>query len=493
MLQLPTCHRLLALALVAFGVACGSGEPILAPFELQPSVQLGIQAARKALEKEQQGRTPADPAFDGAPIPRMLYEIASLEGAAREAGLTELVNLGDGAAPYLAITASSMHARPEECLAACEALALLDAPLATEHLLQLCESAPPTWLRAQAAWRLGQVSADWIIPRLILRLRDEHDEATLIWVANTLALRGNGAGLDSLWRLGNEAREAEQRQTAVDCLHTLATDLGLESPRAHWQLWNSADSEERWLRRKPSAKLVLASWELIEDLVADGQAQEDADFVLSRMGTWITELLASALHDRDQVMRTKVAGVLELMGPRANRAGPTLLRSLADPPLSAAAARALGRVAYPSAEPTLRSMLQLDTQSLELRIACATALGQLNLPASINDLEACMNSEAPVELRQACASSLVALGVGKRAATFLIEALGSTESEAQDAEEALERWLSAGDEPGMRELLDAWQALASSPSGAIDPGAARARRLARQELLDSERKMLRLR
>ncbi len=189
------------------------------------------------------------------------------------------------------------------------------------------------------------------------------------------------------------------------------------------------------------------------------------------------------MHDEDVYVRVHGSQCLERMGPRATSAGPTLVQGLSDPTLAPAAAAALGRVAYPSAEPTLRRLLEDATTNHELRVACASSLGLIGLSASVEALDRLLVSEAPFDLRQRCAISLCQMGSSGDGARFLLDALADPQSDRFGAESALGTWLTSQEGVVAEEVKAAWQALEPAPNASTSSEEAEARITARAELL----------
>ncbi|MCB9916745.1 MAG: HEAT repeat domain-containing protein [Planctomycetes bacterium] len=469
---------LLALALA------GCGEPAAPPasFAHRPVLAEGLARARAAV--------PADPepgaALEEGHVSGLVEMLANSTGRMREVPLEEIGALGDAATAELAVLAHRADYEAPERLAAVELLAKLGTPRACEQLMQLVEKAPESWMRAQAAWRLGQTDADWLVPRMLLRMKYETDNDTVVWLADSLATFGNYDGLRVLWSFANEGATDELRATARARLDDIARRAGVASAEQHWELWNVADPEGV-LQRTPSARLVLEAWKAIDQLSGEHfqlRGVDDARFQLSRMGAWVVPLLCEALHDDDVYVRVHGAQCLERMGPRAVASGPTLLDALSDPSLAIEAAAALGRVAYPDAEPKLRELLLAATTRHELRVACAAALGQLGLGASLAPLEQVANDAAePRDLRQTAAVALVRAGAGDRAAAYLRDALADPLADQPGAEEALELWLRGRTDAAAKELLAAWSALAPPPGTFPTTAQADARRAQRHALL----------
>jgi HEAT repeat protein len=461
----------------------------LPAFELSPAVREGLTQCEARVEASRPAIGTTSVEVEPEQVRGLVLMLAGARDQLRNLPLEEIRSLGDGAAPTLAAIAANVEQPSEERIAACELLAKLGSPRATEHLLQLCENAPQPWLRAQAAWRLEEVNQDWVVPRLILRLKQEHDEQTVIWLASTLWSYANGAGLEPLWKIRNSSGNERLRQTASERLDALATSSGLDSPLEHWELWNGTGFDGRLRQSKASARLELAAWQLIDQLAGEQDLQLDNDsfFVLARMGSWSVEILSQALHDEDVSVRINAARCLEAMGPRGNLAGPTLLQGLADPGLASAATAALGQVAYPPAEPILRSLLTSSETPHQLRMSCARALAGIGLSSSIEPLESVMNSSEREELRLLCAVSLVRLGVGDRAASFLFETLSHLDGDRLTAESALGQWLAGAEGQTAQLVAEQWQAMDPDPGDVLSDAEISNRMKARLHLLQSHR------
>ncbi len=433
----------LVLVLPLFVASCEPPAQELPPFEHHAALADSLsrlEAEIAASESDATSTQEVEPEQIGG----LVHMLANSTGRTRALPLEEIKTIGPVAIPPLVVIASLSDHEPKERLAAIELLATLGGPRATEHLLQLCEKSPEDWIRRQAAWRLGMVDADWVIPRLILRLKYELDHESALWIADTLGQYGNHSGQVALWNIRTDGATPEIRQAADERLVALAELAGADDPDHLWQLWFVADPEERLLRQGASPLLQREVWQLISSLSGEHfqlRGVDDARFVLSQMGSWVTEPLSLALHDEDVYVRVHVSQCLARMGPRAVRAGPTLVEGLGDPTLAPAAAAALGEIAYPSCEPILRRLLLDASTDHELGVACASSLGRIGLSASAQALQQALASDRPFDLRQRAAISLCQLGLGSEAARFLLDALGDVRADRFGAEVALGEWL----------------------------------------------------
>ena len=465
--------------------SCGAQPSGLPAFELYPSLQRGLERSAAAIEPrpEAAGEEELEPEL----VRGLVMTLAESTGRARTLPLEEIGTLGDPAAPTLAVIAASSEAPPGHRMAAAELLATLATHRAVEHLLQLAERSPEAWMRAQAAWRLSTIGADWTVPRLLKRLKYEVDEETAIWVAAALGSAGNQAGLEPLYRLWREGSTDTVRASAEARLVELSGQVGTESADELWRLWFEGDPEQRLLRAEPSARLEQEVWRHVEQLSGEHfqlRGVDDARFILSHLGAWATAPLSEALHDEDVYVRVHVAQVLERMGSRATLAGPVLVDALADPGLAADAALALGSVAYPSAEPVLARLAADPVADHGLRVACATSLGRIGLSASAPALEGLLAEGTPGDLQLAAARSLCQLGLGASgAAELLREVLGDPRGDRFGAELALEAWLGTLEGERAEAVREAWRQLAAPAGSITTPAEDRARLEARATLL----------
>jgi len=484
-MKLPPPLAALALSLSLLA-GCGDPAPAAQGFVHYPALAQGLAAAEQAVAD-------ATPPAMGRPEPEpehvtgLVYMLANSRGRTRELPLEEIGTLGDGATSILASIAANTEHDGNERMAAVELLARLATPLATEHLLQLAEKSPESWMRAQAIWRLeGIEPADWVIPRLLRRFKYEKDEETAIWLASTLAAHGNYSGLEALWRLQGEGATEEIRSRAAERIQTLATEAGAESVEALWQLWYAADPERLLHRGTPSPRLSRELWREIEQLSGEHfqlRGVDESRFILSRLGAWATEPLCSALHDTDLYVRIHSAQCLERMGPRAVNGGPALVDALTDSSLAINAAAALGKVGYPAAEPVLRRLAAGVGTSHELRVACTASLGAIGLSASLITLEELLASDTPPDLRQAAAHALVVMGAGDSGVVYLFGALSDPAADQPGAELSLGLWLAGREDEASKALLENWRALDPPPGIIFSEQEAAEVREQRRELL----------
>jgi HEAT repeat protein len=464
----------LLLGLVLLAGACTGGDssdPEPKSFALGPVVATHIER----LEAEM-GEAPALPPAeegDGEEIDGLVEMLAGGDHQFRPLALAAISqDFGPRAIPRLAAALGST-ARPwQERAAASELLAALDHPAATQRLLEQLESAPEAWLRRWCAYHLIRTSGDWIVPRLLKRLKYEKDHEAFIWLAVALAKFDNYSGLDGLLDVSRRGATEAIRAQAQEQLQALADELELSPDELH-RRWNSIDAEGL-PQPEPSAALRLEVWRLVAAMGDDTiqlRGVDDARFVLCRLGPWAAVELSPALADEDLHLRLHTAQVLERMGARASAAGPALLRALAEPLLAPNVAEALGRVGYPPARAALEARTEPGVPH-ELRVACVRALGRLGLVESLPVLRARFEAQdEAADLRMAAATALVLLDQGDLVASWLIEQLGDSGADPPAAEIALETWLARGldqGRTGFEAALEAWRALIGPPG--ITPG-----------------------
>ena len=120
-------------------------------------------------------------------------------------------------------------------------------------------------------------------------------------------------------------------------------------------------------------------------------------------------------------------------------------------------------------------------------MSCARALAGIGLSSSIEPLESVMNSSEREELRLLCAVSLVRLGVGDRAASFLFETLSHLDGDRLTAESALGQWLAGAEGQTAQLVAEQWQAMDPDPGDVLSDAEISNRMKARLHLLQSHR------
>jgi HEAT repeat protein len=393
--------------------------------------------------------------------------LAALEGAddsLKRLAREELVSLGSAATALLREKLFDAEASQTVRLSAAQVLGETNTRAAAEALVErielpLVRQDPEGWLRAHCAWRLGGSEQDWIVPRLILTLRYEKHDETVVYLARTLAHFGVYSGLDALFVVASRAPEPALARAA---LADLARDAGHDDPAELLRAWNAGEESARVAERFSPAR-ELEVWKRIERF-SEWQLRgvDDSRFVLSREHAHAAPLLAAALDDADRYIRAHSAQCLERMGRRARAAGPKLLEVVDDPEIGDQVLLTLGAVGHQPAEATLIERTA-RTRPLEVRVAAARSLGLLGLASSAAALRTLQAADEPLDLRVAALCSLAACAPSEMTpaeAGVLLEHFTGGLVDSAGPEIALERWLEAGaSDPDRAAVHTAWRAV----------------------------------
>jgi len=482
--------RLALAAAVLAGAACSGEEPrpAPAPFELRDVVSSAVARLEAELERQAAPDEPDAPPPDEAELAEevrgLVGFLVSAQGALREAALEDVRSLGEAAVAPLALLLDDARLPSQERQAAAELLGALEGERAASQLLARVEDAAEPWLRSHCAWRLGASGQDWVVPRLVLRLRDnyETDHETWLWIADALFRLGNFAGLAGVRYMAANGPGEALRARALARLEELGAEYGLDD-LALQRLWDEGgtSADGRFPPPGPqSARYRLEVWRWIGRLDEfQLRGVDDARFILSRLGSGAVHALAEALHDASPYVRVHAAQCLERMGPRAAGAAPELVRALDRPDLAPQAAAALGAIGFPAAEGELGRRTE-PPHPYELRLAAARALGRTGLASSRTFLRPLLDAAEPDELRQAAAAGLVYCGAPEEGVPLLLELVRSESVDPGKCVEAVRWWLARRAEAGSERaaaLEEAW-ARAQPPAGTFEPADARRERLA---------------
>jgi HEAT repeat protein len=451
-------------------------------FALRRISALEIAKLERALPKDS---TPAEPTNDVRERVRgLVLDRTHEEAKMRTLALRDVASIGPDAVPVIDALIDEKDRTLDEQLSALEVLGAIDTSISTDALAKRIdlEKVREPRIRAQAAFELSKQSSDHVLPRLLAQLKYETDGETVIWIAAALAKHGNYAGLEGLRVLAANGATPEVRADAESMLARVTQDAGFESADALYLAWNGADVERKVPREEPSPRLRLETWRRIAALSEfDLRLVDDARFALSHSAWWVVDQLVAALHEDVPHVRVHVAQCLERMGGRASGACNELVRALDEPHMASSAASALSAIGCTDALDELVRHTQPKNDP-ELRNAAAAALGRLgrvDSKTSITALRPLLAPSEPLDLRQAAAESLVALGDAASAAPLLVECLTAPAADAGAAEAALEAWLTraarAGDEPS-RAALAVWMAAGGSNSSTPTAAEASARR-----------------
>ncbi|MBL8860624.1 MAG: hypothetical protein JNK02_01315 [Planctomycetes bacterium] len=491
----PLASVLSALLLGLATAGCGTGDPPAASepgFALRAVVVPSRAAAEAAAPRASEtAPEPADPEA----LEAVLGGLAGPDARLHRLALADARALGDAAVAPLAAILRDPAQVPARRAAAAHALAGLGTERALSSLLGALESEHEAWLRAQCAWRISTLQIDAAVPRLVLRLKYEADDMTVVWIAESLSTLGHLAGLDGLRVVRDTSGDEAARASAGERLAAIAAEHGFESGDELYAAWYAGDPTGRIRVPQPSPALLREAWDWIARLGEwDLRRVDDARFVLVRLEGWVVPLLAQSLHESDVYTRVHAAQVLERRGARARAAAPELVAALADARLGPQAALALGAIGDRAAAPPLEALL-VGAPDLERRVAAARALGRAGTSTSIEPLRAASGAGQPLDLRQAAAAALVGLDQGDAQAGFLLECLLSPAADAGSAEHALGAWIAGRARDGAQPwagLCARWRALdpaAGSVPDATEVAHRRAERaaLAREALAHARR------
>lgn len=474
------------LALAVFATACEQGEPERTPvapaFELREVVAPRLAALRAALPPV------AEPALASASLQQELEPILGpLRSGDRD--MAALVLEDARSLPPEVMAALVPVLRDASEAAACrsgvaEILANDASPGALEALLAAVEGASEPWLRAQCAYQLGRAGHDFVLPRLLLRLKYEKDFGAAFWIADTVSRLGHLAGVEGMLVVWSGTSDETLRAQAEQRLYELATERGCASAGEVVERWRAGTLPPSDPPFTPSPALEAEAWRWIEALGTWSlRTVDDARFALSRCEAWVVPLLVETLHESRVHVRQHAAQCLERMGPRARSAADALVAVLDEPRCAPAAAAALGALGAPASAAALER--RLASPDPELRVAAAAALGTLAVPSSRVPLRSAFEGSAALDLKQAAAQALVRLEDARDALEFLLGCLANPGADAGAAELALGSWLArrAEREPDIAPTLERWRALDPAPGALPDDEALRRRREQRAVLV----------
>jgi HEAT repeat protein len=487
-------RRALVPWLIATAVGCGGGDPdetldahidqdrTPATFELRPAVEAALAAGLEAFpDLVEQDLASGGPALDEDSEERLQGALATLLGTdprMQELATADVVEMGDRVVPRLRALALDEAEGDDRRAAAVRLLTALRSEHAAHALFLVLENAPAPWLRAHAAYGLGQLELPFVVPGLVRRLKYEKDGEAVIWVARALAGYGNYSGLAALDVLATG--DGDSAAMARVQLDAIVGEAGCADLAELWRAWFAGDPDGRLAAPARGPRFELAVWRWVARFTEfQLRGVDDARFVLERLGAGAVPVLVAALHDESRYVRVHVAQGLLRMGPRARAAGPELVAALAEPELAPHAAAALGAIDHEPAGDALRALLAANVPH-PLRLAAARALGAHGRVQLASDLRPLLADAEPRELRQAAAESLVRLTDDRAAAALLVELLTAPRVEATSIERALRAWLAARAEESpepFADLLARWDELEPDRDAVRDPDGA-ARRIA---------------
>lgn len=401
----------------------------------------------------------------------LLQTLSGTDERLKRPARDELREIGPVCVPVLSKLLFDADESLELCIIATHALGELDHPLAARALLERIDAGrlkkdTQPLLRAHSAWRLAEGTQDWVVPQLLLCLRYEADNETVLYLARTLAHFRVFSGLDALYVVSREDPRPQMRERALSTLTEIAAGAGFDDPAELYAAWKRGD--ERLAEGPFSAARELEVWRVIR-LFGEWQLRpvDDGRFVLSLEHAKVTPLLVAALDDENRYVRVHAAQCLERLGDRARGAGPRLLELIDEPQISDQVLLCLGALRYAPAEAALIERCGAKWP-LEVRMTATRALGSLGRGSSEPALRALLAERTPLDLRAAVLASIVGcapLGVTLDEARELREHMTAGRVDSALPEIALEAWLTARvDQPTMKSALEAWLAIRDSDS-----------------------------
>lgn len=507
-----TAHRFckyLALLLL-FSSSCSQEDPTRANVA---GIATGPVVASKLSELEQsfaadlaepQHGEPRDqrlesPSLEGDPLAERVREclpgIMGAQDLAQDPARAELLNLGARAVPTLALSLNDSNLPAPLREQTLRVLAEMDSPQAAGALLIRCAEAREPWERSRCAWLLSSTQQAWVVPGLLRCLFRESDPEARVWLAHSLAMHGNGAGLQILI----DAMQADPQGPLFAIAQPLVQELCEEAGSDTEQVPTDGSSADQgrallervielnseWLALEavPSAQFPAPKldgnsptdlrfrfevWDSIEHLRRPEKvAAQEAAFALANLGPAVAPALAQTLGDESSTLRAEAARCLAAMGLHARAAVPQLLEALNDFSAAPQAALALGRMPWPPAQPQLEQAAQAGP-GLELRVAGTQALGALGLESSQPLLRKLMQGDEPEVVRQAASEALALCGDFETASAALLSFADSPRVDGTSTMWVLEQCLQRASERGnnaAREVLLKWQqANANAPA-----------------------------
>jgi HEAT repeat protein len=466
-------------ALIAFAACTPSEEPRPKVFEFQlfevvqtELDELKTALALSAIELSKSANIEAE-------VRGLVTFLSGAPNNLRESVFADLASHGDHAVPILAAILGATNSLDSERLAAIELLGRLDSVRSGAQLLNGVETGSPAWIRANSAWRLGEGTQAWIVPRLIHRLKYETDGEAVIWIAVTLAHFGNYSGVSGLRELCWSASDQNIRDSAVRELAALAVPFdrdelealgGADDGTGLLWTWNHPGATSYSPTIPNDDRYRYEIWNLIDKLDAfQLRGVDDARFVLARMSSTAALCLARALHDNSPHTRVHSAQALKRMQARGHVAGPELVKALDLEDLAPSAADALGTVNHPDGAAAIETRLHPPTP-LGLRVASAKALGFIGLAKSVDALRPLLVESQPFDLRQAAAESMTYCGAGDEVAALLCNLIKSKRVDPISSVNALGWWLNQSAQrevAGATETLAEWNQLVA-PVGVVE-------------------------
>jgi HEAT repeat protein len=291
-------------------------------------------------------------------------------------------------------------------------------------------------VRLQCAYRIGLSGRRSALPLLAKRLKYETDRRVWSWlVAATMRLR-NDAFCAGLAALMNDATTADEAGRAtLDALNARGVATSAEPTfvelqqklhelHAHWHAHGiafgtdaadrDADDERRLQGRIAKMLLDLMQFQL--------RPVDEARFVVARLGVDALPLLSDTAWATETELRVQTLEIVLALGPVAAPLTPRLLALLGDPRAVGDALVTLGNVGATEAVPHLAFHLNGDDPELAMR--AALGFGALGDKAALPALRARFDDpKATLDVRVACAYALGMCGDDGTGRSFLQERL----------------------------------------------------------------------
>ncbi len=284
--------------------------------------------------------------------------------------------------------------------------------------------------RRRAVVLLGELGGPEEVPLLVLRLKyeDYGDPYALAWTALSLARLKNLSGLPWLLRL---LKKPDLKEEAGKDLVGILEMEGI--PWKKGGTWAELEKKVRVLqewwwkegrshREQPPSLSPGLERELLVRLEGclrfNMRFQDDAGFILARMGRKALPVLRLAFRDEHSNIRVTAVDSAGKLGPYARPLCPGLVSLMGDKAAGIYAVEALGRLGCSGADPYLLGLAAGGNP--DLRQASLLALGRTRCKAALPLMEKVLAEpgRAPEE-RMAAALSLGLLGRKERGLSLL--------------------------------------------------------------------------
>lgn len=465
-----------ALAVLALAPSCRQETaPTPAPASSRERTDLAPVVASSIAKLEAQLAPAPQPPVDtelAEQIDGLLETLAGADERLKRIARDELRSLDAASVPALRARLFDSEASQSVRIAAAAALGELDHPASARALLERLDAGrlkkdEAPWLRAHCAWKLASLSQDWVVPGLLLCLRYETDNETVIYIARALARFGVYSGLDALYVVSRDDPREEMRNGALTALAELAQGAGFGDASELYQAWKRGDEALADAPFSPARELEV--WRILK-LFGEWQLRpvDDGRFVLSLEHHKVTPLLVAALDDENRYVRVHAAQCVERLAGRARPAGPRLLELIDEPQISDQVILALGALRHEPAEAALIERTG-PAWPLEVRMSATQALGAMGLASSAPALRKRLDEKLTRDLRVASLAALVRCApetLPLDEVRELRSAMTGGEVDSAAPELALDAWLEhrASADTKAVEALKQWRSITTTDS-----------------------------